>query len=436
MSFHRSHPPTQSLRDASSAIGLRAEEQIARLSLLQSERLGPWALGWVLQHFPSASDFWQDGHAAQGALARWCHTRQPLRGKPKDLTAVLRQIEAIHPKRWPIAPKLYRWLENSNHHVLWSLHDERYPEALLSLNETASRQISEDPSDAEAHADHGQTRLAVRACRALFVEGNPEHLQAHGLAIVGGRACSDRAAELARDFAAQLASDGLSIISGMAEGIDAAAHLGALQAKGVTVAVMGTGIDRNYPRQHLELRQQIAQQGAVISHLLPGQNIEKFRFLQRNRFIAALAVAVLVVQARQQSGALSTAQSAIEQGKTVFAVPGSIDDPRSKGCHVLIRQGACLTERIEDIYSELPWLVRALRRALPAEAIPAPAARSECLPWIAELSQRMGQDAFDVHQLAALMQSSYEQALVQSLRWELEGHIRREPNGRYVLKPL
>ncbi|MFZ9710898.1 MAG: DNA-processing protein DprA [Burkholderiaceae bacterium] len=436
MSFHRSHPPTQSLRDASSAIGLRAEEQIARLSLLQSERLGPWALGWVLQHFPSASDFWQDGHAAQGALARWCHTRQPLRGKPKDLTAVLRQIEAIHPKRWPIAPKLYRWLENNNHHVLWSLHDERYPEALLSLNETASRQISEDPSDAEAHADHGQTRLAVRACRALFVEGNPEHLQAHGLAIVGGRACSDRAAELARDFAAQLASDGLSIISGMAEGIDAAAHLGALQAKGVTVAVMGTGIDRNYPRQHLELRQQIAQQGAVISHLLPGQNIEKFRFLQRNRFIAALAVAVLVVQARQQSGALSTAQSAIEQGKTVFAVPGSIDDPRSKGCHVLIRQGACLTERIEDIYSELPWLVRALRRALPAEAIPAPAARSECLPWIAELSQRMGQDAFDVHQLAALMQSSYEQALVQSLRWELEGHIRREPNGRYVLKPL
>jgi DNA processing protein len=436
MSFHRSHPPTQSLRDASSAIGLRAEEQIARLSLLQSERLGPWALGWVLQHFPSASDFWQDGHAAQGALARWCHTRQPLRGKPKDLTAVLRQIEAIHPKRWPIAPKLYRWLENNNHHVLWSLHDERYPEALLSLNETASRQISEDPSDAEAHADHGQTRLAVRACRALFVEGNPEHLQAHGLAIVGGRACSDRAAELARDFAAQLASNGLSIISGMAEGIDAAAHLGALQAKGVTVAVMGTGIDRNYPRQHLELRQQIAQQGAVISHLLPGQNIEKFRFLQRNRFIAALAVAVLVVQARQQSGALSTAQSAIEQGKTVFAVPGSIDDPRSKGCHVLIRQGACLTERIEDIYSELPWLVRALRRALPAEAIPAPAARSECLPWIAELSQRMGQDAFDVHQLAALMQSSYEQALVQSLRWELEGHIRREPNGRYVLKPL
>lgn len=436
MSFHRSHPPTQSLRDASSAIGLRAEEQIARLSLLQSERLGPWALGWVLQHFPSASDFWQDGHAAQGALARWCHTRQPLRGKPKDLTAVLRQIEAIHPKRWPIAPKLYRWLENNNHHVLWSLHDERYPEALLSLNETASRQISEDPSDAEAHEDHGQTRLAVRACRALFVEGNPEHLQAHGLAIVGGRACSDRAAELARDFAAQLASNGLSIISGMAEGIDAAAHLGALQAKGVTVAVMGTGIDRNYPRQHLELRQQIAQQGAVISHLLPGQNIEKFRFLQRNRFIAALAVAVLVVQARQQSGALSTAQSAIEQGKTVFAVPGSIDDPRSKGCHVLIRQGACLTERIEDIYSELPWLVRALRRALPAEAIPAPAARSECLPWIAELSQRMGQDAFDVHQLAALMQSSYEQALVQSLRWELEGHIRREPNGRYVLKPL
>ena len=444
MTLHRSHSPARSLPDSpsrslpdtSSAIGLKAEEHIARISLLQWEGLGPWALGWVLQHFPSALDFWQDGKAAQGALSRWCHDRQPLRGKTKDLTAVLSQIEAIHPKRWPVAPKLNRWLENNNHHVLWSLHDERYPEGLLRFNETALRQIAEHPSDAEAHSDHGQTRLAVRACRVLFVEGNPAHLHAHGLAIVGGRACSDRAAELAKDFAAQLASDGLSIISGMAEGIDAAAHLGALQAKGVTVAVMGTGIDRNYPRQHLELRQQIAQQGAVISHLLPGQNIEKFRFLQRNRFIAALAVAVLVVQARQQSGALSTAQSAVEQGKTVFAVPGSIDDPRSKGCHLLIRQGASLTERIEDIYSELPWLVRAPRHALPVEAMPASAAGSECLSWMTELSQRMGQDAFDVHQLAALMQSSYEQALVQSLRWELEGHIRREPNGRYVLKPL
>ena len=122
MTLHRSHSPARSLPDSpsrslpdtSSAIGLKAEEHIARISLLQWEGLGPWALGWVLQHFPSALDFWQDGKAAQGALSRWCHDRQPLRGKPKDLTAVLRQIEAIHPKRWAVAPKLNRWLENNN----------------------------------------------------------------------------------------------------------------------------------------------------------------------------------------------------------------------------------------------------------------------------------------------------------------------------------
>lgn len=108
MTLHRSLLPIQTLPEASSAIGLKTEEQIARLSLLQWERLGPWALGWVLQHFSSALDFWEDGKAAQGALARWCHDRQPLRGKPQDLTAVVKQIEAIHPKRWPIAPKLCR----------------------------------------------------------------------------------------------------------------------------------------------------------------------------------------------------------------------------------------------------------------------------------------------------------------------------------------
>jgi DNA processing protein len=222
----------------------------------------------------------------------------------------------------------------------------------------------------------------------------------------------------------------------MAEGIDAAAHRGALQARGITIAVMGTGVDRCYPRGHQPLRERIAEQGAVITALLPGQRIEKFRFLQRNRLIAGLAVAVLVVQARLQSGALTTAQAAADQGKTVFAVPGSIDDPRSKGCHQLIRQGASLTERMEDIYSELPWLLPTPQKGLFARDNQPSRTNKEAASQLDFLRQRIGQDAFDIHQLAHFMQIGYEAALVQTLRWELEGLIHREANGRYVLRLL
>ena len=408
------HPQAMTVHPHAKPARLDPEEQIARLSLLQWESRGPWALGWILQHFPSALAFWREGRQASMALAGWCQTQQSKRGKPLSQEAIALQIDALTPHHWRASPFLLSWLQSSNHHVLWSLQDDRYPESL---------------------------QQGSGACRALFVEGDPVHLRRHGLAIVGGRACSDRAAELARSFAETLAGAGLSIISGMAEGIDAAAHLGALQAKGVTIAVMGTGVDRCYPRVHQHLREKIAEQGAVITALLPGQRIEKFRFLQRNRLIAGLAVAVLVVQARLQSGALSTAQAAADLGKNVFAVPGSIDDPRSKGCHQLIRQGASLTERMEDIYSELPWLLAAPRKAIVSPQVFSPekqvdGANRSGTPQIDLLRQRIGHDAFDVHHLAHLMQSSYETALLQSLRWELEGLIHREPNGRYVLRML
>ncbi|NDH30403.1 MAG: DNA-protecting protein DprA, partial [Betaproteobacteria bacterium] len=152
--------------------------------------------------------------------------------------------------------------------------------------------------------------------------------------------------------------------------------------------------------------------------------------------IAALCVAVLVVQARLQSGALSTAHAAADLGKQVFAIPGSIDDPRSKGCHQLIRDGASLTERIEDIYRELPWLHNALqaKRSEP-EDLPQPH-KTQQQPALAALLQQLGYEAFDVHQLAQSLQISYESALHQSLRWELEGLLRRESNGRYLLRSL
>jgi len=415
---------------------LDAEEQIARLSLLQWESRGPWALAWILQHYPSAKSFWREGCEATKALASWFQAQQSMKRSAQRQPTLALQINALNPKAWRFAPVVSHWLQQSNHHVLWSLHDERYPEALQQLDAMASSRRTNKDGDVVQQPESSSAELAPRSCRALFVEGDPIHLHRQGLALVGGRACSDRAAAIAASFAGELARAGLSVISGMAEGIDAAAHLGALQGKGITVAVMGTGIDRCYPRRHQHLRERIAEQGAVISALLPGQGIEKFRFLQRNRLIAALAAAVLVVQARLQSGALSTAQAAVDLGKSVFAVPGSIDDPRYKGCHQLIRQGAVLTERMEDIFSELPWLLPGPQQPIFDQLAPDPNCEANESPLVLALRERMGQDAFDIHQLAGLMQSSYEAALVQSLRWEVDGLIHREPNGRYVLKML
>lgn len=407
---------------------IETEEQIARLSFLQWEPLGPWALAWVLQHFTCARAFWREPRAARKALANWCYQEQVGRVRQKRIESIEARVESLDPKCWASADFTRRWLDGDRHQLLWSRCDSRYPESL--------RQIDKSTAAHSVETGHDAGSEDIGGYRALFVEGEPAHLQAHGLAIVGGRACSERAAQIAQGFAGVMADAGLVIVSGMAEGIDAAAHLGALQAQGSTVAVMGTGVDRCYPRRHQPLRDRIAEQGAVISALLPGQGIEKYRFLQRNQLIAALCVAVLVVQARLQSGALSTAHAAADLGKQVFAIPGSIDDPRSKGCHQLIRDGASLTERIEDIYRELPWLHNALqaKRSEP-EDLPQPH-KTQQQPALAALLQQLGYEAFDVHQLAQSLQISYESALHQSLRWELEGLLRRESNGRYLLRSL
>lgn len=415
---------------SSQASQLDSEEQIARLSLLQWERMGPWALFWILQHFPSAEDFWREGSRSRKALAQWCMDQTSAGARQKSLGAIEERIDALQPRRWRAAELIRRWLGNHQHHLIWS-HDDAFPEGL--------HRVHPDGLPGEAEPPRGKR---PRAHRALFVEGDLSQLHAPCFAIVGGRACSDRAAEIAEHFAGHLAGMGLVIVSGMAEGIDAAAHIGALNAQGATIAVMGTGIDRCYPKIHHGMRARIVQQGAVISSLLPGQRIEKFRFLQRNALIAALSEAVLVVQARLKSGALSTAHAAADFGKTVFAVPGSIDDPRSKGCHQLIRQGACLTERLEDIYVELPWLMPVRReRRVPAKASEAAGCAARQLlehagedARLPQLIEHFGHEPFDVHQLARHLQSGYEAALHQSLRWELQGLIRREPDGRYLLK--
>ena len=218
-----------------------------------------------------------------------------------------------------------RWAEDESHHIL-TLHDLAYPRLL--------REIADPPP-------------------LLFVHGNPALLSRPQIAIVGSRNPSAGGRSLAEDFARSLCRSGLIVTSGMALGIDAASHQGALRAKGGTIAVAGTGPDRIYPARHRSLAQAIVEQGAIISEFSLGTPALPGNFPRRNRIISGLSLGVLVVEAACKSGSLITARLAAEQGREVFALPGSIHNPLARGCHRLIRQGAKLVEDIGDILEEL-----------------------------------------------------------------------------------
>ena len=192
----------------------------------------------------------------------------------------------------------------------------------------------------------------------LFVRGDSQCLHQPALSIVGSRHATPQAMRITHDFAAALARKGVTIISGMASGADTAAHQGALQAMGTTVAVWGTGIDRVYPARNKNLATQIVAHGCIISEFPLGTRPSPGNFPRRNRLIAALSQGTLVVEAATESGSLITARLAGEMGREVMAIPGSIDNPLSKGCHTLIKQGAKLVENLEDILQECPHLLQ------------------------------------------------------------------------------
>ncbi|MGE0188104.1 MAG: DNA-processing protein DprA [Steroidobacteraceae bacterium] len=225
-----------------------------------------------------------------------------------------------------------RWLDHPSHHLIM-LDDSRYPELL--------QQLPDPPV-------------------GLFVSGNPAVLKRPQLAMVGSRNPSPYGRQIAAAFAKHLSGCGLSITSGLAAGIDAASHRGALAGGGATLAVCGTGLDTIYPRSSEALAREIEATGALISEFPPGTPPRKHHFPQRNRLISGLSLGTLVVEAALHSGSLITARLAGDQGREVFAIPGSIHSPMSKGCHQLIRQGAKLVDDAADILSELGPLAASL----------------------------------------------------------------------------
>lgn len=301
------------------------------------------------------------------------------------------------------------WLAAPNHHlVTWT--DADYPPLL--------REIGAAPA-------------------ALFVAGDPTLLWLPQIALVGARSATAGGIANARQFARSLAGSGFAITSGLADGIDGAAHAGALDAGGATIAVMGTGPDLVYPRKHRDLAARIAERGALVTEFSPGVEAQAAFFPRRNRIISGLALGTLVVEAGVRSGSLITARLAGEQGREVFALPGSIHNPLARGCHLLIRQGAKLVETADEVAAELAPLAAVLGESLrerlaapnaPVAAEPVPATRDADYRRVLDA---LGYDPVSLDELAQRCALSIGALSSMLLVLELDGEVVSVGGGRY-----
>lgn len=332
-------------------------------------------------------------------------------------TALADQVLA-QPDRAMLA-KTMAWAETAGNHVL-TLADADYPQSLL--------QIPDPPV-------------------LLYATGEPALLRLPALAIVGARSATPQGIANAEAFARCLGEAGLTIISGLALGIDTAAHRGALAGGAPTVAVVGTGADRVYPARNRELAHAIAAQGVILSEFPLGTPPLPHNFPKRNRLIAGLSRGVLIVEAAVGSGSLITARLAAECGREVFAIPGSIHSPLARGCHRLIREGAKLVETAQDVIEELagalppqPRTVTAepaSSRARPPNRTPptaAPRAASDTAPVdddALKLLESIGHDPVDIDTLATRSGLTLDALYAILLPLELDGHVARLPGGRF-----
>jgi len=335
--------------------------------------LGPDTARQLLEHFPDLPSVFS---ASASAL-------KPVVGD-RMAAALARGIQEAEHKA------ALAWLEAEDAHLLTWL-DPTYPPQLKAL---------------------------PGAPAWLYVRGDPTVLSRPMLGIVGSRNATPQGRRDAQAFAQALSEAGLTVVSGLAEGIDTSAHEGGLAGNGSGVAVVGTGLDRVYPAKNRELAHRLATGGALVSEFALGTPPKPGHFPRRNRLISGLALGVLVVEAAPQSGSLITARLAAEQGREVFAIPGSIHSPLSKGCHQLIKEGAKLVESAADILEELRW-------QWPSQP-ETPAAASED-----GLLASMGTEPVSLDSLVASTGLTVDRLSAMLLTHELEGRVAQMPGGLY-----
>ncbi len=359
---------------------MNREELSAWLRLTQTEAIGPVGARRLLSAFGLPQYIFSASYAelvrqVDEALAR-AVTATPA----ATLNTLIESTE--------------QWLAGSERRHFVTLADTAYPSTLLSMP---------DPPT------------------VLYIVGDPLSLTREGVAIVGSRNATAAGIKNAQAFAASFAQHGLAVISGLALGIDGAAHQGALEAGGLTIAVTATGPDVIYPAKHKTLAHRLLDAGGVIvTEYAVGSAALPHQFPRRNRIIAGLSRGVLVVEAAIHSGSLITARLAAEQGREVFAIPGSIHSPQAKGCHRLIKEGAKLVECAEDVFAELRWQPSTVSNPTPSAAIIED-------DWLAQA----GFDPFTLDELAARTAAPLAELSVRLTDWELAGWISPLPGGRW-----
>ena len=369
----------------------------AWLTVWRLEGVGPAAFSQILERYGDAAAYLDASEAdrkARGLDENICQA-------PRDAEAVLSGVESD-----------LNWLEASEQHHIIPKTDVRYPGLLA--------EISDPPP-------------------LLFLTGNPEVLAEPQIAIVGARHASTNGIRLAEEFAAHLAATGLTVTSGLALGIDTAAHEGAMAVQGKTIAVMATGPEQIYPRNNQKLASEIRHKGAIISEMATGAPVNRGLFPRRNRIISGLSLGVLVIEAGRRSGALGTAYSGLDQGREVMAIPGSIHNPLARGCHALIRRGATLVETVDDVIEAIQQPARQhtlnLNTAVPAAAdsgdggaAPADALDADYQAVL----EAMGHDPISFDALAARLSLTPDILSSMLLSLELKGYVAPCNGGRYM----
>lgn len=377
---------------------LSDEELRARLHFWRAKGIGPGSVRRVVEHFGGAAAAL---HASDNALRE--------AGLRAEGIAAYRALPA------DAAVPDWQWLQTSTQHHILVPEDKRYPMLLKNIR---------------------------TAPPVLFVLGNPDLLNDPQIGMVGSRNPTQSGKDNARAFAAHFATNGLTVTSGLAVGIDAHSHEACLDAGGNTLAVVGNGLDIIYPLRNRKLAERIAAQGAIVSEFPIGIPAHPQHFPRRNRIISGMGFGVLVVEAALQSGTLVTARHAMEQGREVFAIPGSIHNPLARGCHHLIKQGAKLVETANDILEEIApqlntWLQQD-RAKLPTQtslalATPTGYPGEEGLdPEYAQVLDALGYEALPIDQIILNTGLTAEAVSSILLMLELQGFVAACGGGHYM----